>query len=83
MRDCPACDEKAEVREAKGGQSTLYCKSCGFQGFARTPKASGGLRDRAKGGGGEPPKPPPAGGGNPPAPPKPRGSFAAFLGDDE
>lgn len=73
MIDCPACGDKAAVHDAKAGQSSVHCKACGFQGFARSPKSSTGLRGRVA------PKPP---AGDPPAatpPAKGGASFADFL----
>lgn len=46
-RSCPACDfERAEVREGKKGATSIYCPECGFQGLAKSPKASAALRAR-------------------------------------
>lgn len=43
---CPACDAPMRVTEAKRGGLTTYCEGCGYQGFAKTPKAAAGLRAR-------------------------------------
>lgn len=43
---CPACGhERAEVREGKKGATSIYCQECGFQGLAKSPKASAALRE--------------------------------------
>lgn len=53
-RDCPACGfDRAEVREGKKGATSIYCPECGFQGLAKSPKASAALRARHQHGGGD------------------------------
>lgn len=43
--DCPVCDAPGCVVKpgARGGYST-NCPTCGYQGFARTPKAADAMR---------------------------------------
>ncbi len=58
--ECPACGHpKAEVREGKAGAATIYCGECKSQTWAKSPKASSGLRSRIAAAGGAA-KPPPA-----------------------
>jgi hypothetical protein len=41
---CPACDSTAKLEESKRGGLSIYCPDCGYQGFAKTPKAASALR---------------------------------------
>jgi hypothetical protein len=41
---CPACDETAGIEESKRGGLSIYCPHCGYQGFAKTPRAASALR---------------------------------------
>jgi hypothetical protein len=45
--DCPcACGSKARVTSSGSGALTIYCGSCKFQGFAKSPKAVESLKKR-------------------------------------
>lgn len=46
---CPCCGAPCSVRESKKGGLSLHCGACGYQGFARTPKAASGLRAKLTG----------------------------------
>ena len=75
-RSCPACDfERAEVREGKKGATSIYCPECGFQGLAKSPKASAALRARHERAA-EPGADKPADQGKP----APDDDFGAFVG---
>ena len=68
--DCPCCDARARVTAASSGALTIFCGSCKFQGFAKSPRAVDGLKKKM--GAGSPPVPPKAPAGDPPK--KPAGS---------
>lgn len=43
--ECPMCGEKrCTVRETKTGGLSEACSGCGYQGFAKSPKAVAGRR---------------------------------------
>lgn len=72
---CAACDNpRAEVREGKKGATSIYCPECGFQGLAKSPRASAALRARHATQRDEPGEKKPAAKGD---------SFADFLGDSK
>lgn len=52
---CPAC-EFATVKTAptKTGGFSISCPECGFQGFAKSPKAADGVKKQIGGSSGEP-----------------------------
>jgi hypothetical protein len=42
---CPVCDASdLKVKEGARGGLSMSCGKCGYQGFARTPKASEAMR---------------------------------------
>lgn len=66
--DCPCCDAKARVTPASGGSGSLvlFCGSCKFQGFAKSPRAVEGLKAKMNGPAPSPAKKP----ADPPTPAK-------------
>jgi predicted nucleic acid-binding Zn-ribbon protein len=43
---CPCCGEPMRQSETKLQSVSLSCGNCGFQGFAKSPKAVNALRSR-------------------------------------
>lgn len=73
--DCPCCGTKARVTAAGSGALTVYCPSCKFQGFAKSPKAVESLKARM----GVKPAPPAGAGGAQDAPPAKSGDWLKEL----
>jgi hypothetical protein len=71
---CGACGDSVALKETKTGQGSYHC-ACGFQGFARSPKATAALKAQSTPRG-DPPKKT-----DPPAPKKDGegDSFADWL----
>lgn len=45
--DCPcSCGSKARVTASASGALTIFCGSCKFQGFAKSPRAVESLKKR-------------------------------------
>lgn len=63
---CPACDHPAaKVSPTKTLGFSVSCGECGFQGFAKSPKAADGIKAKIA------PAPEPGPALDPPAPAKP------------
>lgn len=52
---CPSCDfPSCRATSTKTGGYSLSCPECGFQGFAKSPKAAAGIARQLAGGSSEP-----------------------------